>query len=201
MIDKTLFYIDYLKLLDVIKTYASTSLIDDLVSNLRPASSIDEIEARQDRLEAVLELIKWNGHVPLTEIPDVRDILTQLTIENLVLEVSDFIALHDFLVRCKEIVSFLKGAFEKRPYVDEVLERIDPLAAVNGRIRKTINMEGFLEDSASYDLSKIQVRSLPAEGAGEEASGKNDGVGRRAPRASGHVCGHQEWQVRYTTEA
>ena len=72
MIDKTLFYIDYLKLLDVIKAYASTSLIDDLVSNLRPASSIDEIEARQDRLEAVLELIKWNGHVPLTEIPDVR---------------------------------------------------------------------------------------------------------------------------------
>ncbi|MGD0236318.1 MAG: endonuclease MutS2 [Syntrophorhabdales bacterium] len=156
MIDKTLFYIDYLKLLDVIKTYAATSLIDDRVSNLRPASSIDEIKARQDRLEAVLELIKWNGHVPLTEIPDVRAILTQLTIENLVLEVSDFIALHDFLVRCKEIAGFLRGAFGKKPYVDEVLEHIEPLASVNARIRKAINMEGFLEDSASYDLSKIR---------------------------------------------
>ncbi len=156
MIDKTLFYIDYLKLLDVIKTYAATSLIDDRVSNLRPASSIDEIKARQDRLEAVLELIKWNGHVPLTEIPDVRAILTQLTIENLVLEVSDFIALHDFLVRCKEIAGFLRGAFGKRPYVDDVLERIEPLASVNGRIRKAINVEGFLEDSASYELSKIR---------------------------------------------
>ena len=81
MIDKTLFYIDYLKLLDVIKKYASTSLIDDLVSSLRPASSIDEIETRQDRLEAVLELIKWNGQAPLSEIPDVRDILSQLTKE------------------------------------------------------------------------------------------------------------------------
>jgi len=156
MIDKTLFYIDYLKLLDVIKTYAATSLIDDRLSNLRPASSIDEIKARQDRLEAVLELIKWNGHVPLTEIPDVRAILTQLTIENLVLEVSDFIALHDFLVRCKEIAGFLRGAFGKKPYVDEVLEHIEPLASVNARIRKAINMEGFLEDSASYDLSKIR---------------------------------------------
>ena len=75
MIDKTLFYIDYLKLLDVIKAYASTSFIDDLVSSLRPAASIDEIETRQDRLEAILELIKWNGHVPLTDIPDVRRIL------------------------------------------------------------------------------------------------------------------------------
>jgi DNA mismatch repair protein MutS2 len=156
MIDKTLFYIDYLKLLDVIKQYASTSLIDNLVSSLRPASSIDEIETRQDRLEAVLELIKWNGHAPLTEIPDVRDILSQLTIENLVLEISDFIALHDFLVRCKEIAGFLKRAFGKRPYVDGVLERIDPLVSVNGRLRKAINMEGFLEDSASYDLSKIR---------------------------------------------
>lgn len=159
MIDKTLFYIDYLKLLDVIKTYASTSLIDDLVSSLRPVSSqdkINEIEERQDRLEAVLELVKWNGLVPLTEVPDVQHILAQLTIENLVLEVSDFIALHDFLVRCKEIVGFLKGAFGKRLYVDKVLERIDPLNAVNGRIRKTINREGFLEDSASYELSKIR---------------------------------------------
>ena len=159
MIDKTLLYIDYLKLLDVIKTHASTSLINDLISWLRPVSSpdkIDEIEERQDRLEAVLELIKWNGLAPLTDVPDVRDTLVQLTVENLVLEVSDFIALHDFLVRCKEIVGFLKGAFGKRPYVDHVLERIDPLNAVNGRIRKTINMEGFLEDSASYELSKIR---------------------------------------------
>ena len=156
MIDKTLFYIDYLKLLDVVKKYASTSLIDDLVSNLRPASSIDEIETRQDRLEAVLELIKWNGHAPLTEIPDVREILAQLTIENLVLEISDFIALHHFLVRCKEIAGFLKSAFGRRPYVDGIADRIDPLLSVNGRIRKAINMEGFLEDSASYDLSKIR---------------------------------------------
>ncbi len=156
MIDKTLFYIDYLKLLDVIKKYASTSLIDDLVSSLRPASSIDEVETRQDRLEAVLELIKWNGHAPLTEIPDIRDILSQLPIENLVLGISDFIALHDFLVRCKEIAGFLKRAFGKRPYVDSLLERIDPLVSVNGRIRKAVNMEGFLEDSASYGLSKTR---------------------------------------------
>jgi DNA mismatch repair protein MutS2 len=156
MIDKTLLYIDYLKLLDVIKKYASTPLIDDLISSLRPASSLDEIVARQDRLEAVLELIKWNGHAPLTEIPDARNILAQLTIENLVLEISDFIVLHHFLVRCKEIAGFLKRAFGRRPYVDAILERIDPLVSVSGRIRKAINMEGFLEDSASYELSKIR---------------------------------------------
>ena len=159
MIDKTLSYIDYLKLLDVIKEYASTSLIDDRVSSLRPVSSredIGQIQARQDRLEALLELIKWNGLVPLTEIPDVRRILSQLAIENFVFELSDFITLHDFLTRCKEITGFLKGAFGLKPYTEELLERIDPLAAVRARIRKVVNTEGFVEDSASYALSKIR---------------------------------------------
>ncbi|HVN23907.1 MAG TPA: Smr/MutS family protein [Syntrophorhabdales bacterium] len=159
MIDKTLSYIDYLKLLDVIKEYASTSLIDDRVSSLRPVSSredIGQIQARQDRLEALLELIKWNGLVPLTEIPDVRRTLSQLAIENFVFELSDFIALHDFLTRCKEITGFLKGAFGLKQYTEELLERIDPLAAVRARIRKVVNTEGFVEDSASYALSKIR---------------------------------------------
>jgi DNA mismatch repair protein MutS2 len=156
MIDKTLLYIDYLKLLDVIKGHASTTFVHERITSLRPVYSPEEIGARQDRLEAVFELIKWNGPVPLTDVPDVRDIFRQLVIENSVLEIPDLIALAGFLARCREISAFLRSAFGKKPYADQLFERIDTLQGVNSRIRKAVNMDGFLEDSASYELSKIR---------------------------------------------
>jgi len=74
MIDKTLLYIDYLKLLDVIKKYTSTPFTDNLISGLRPLGSVGEIEKRQDELEALSDLVKWNGLAPLADVPDIRDI-------------------------------------------------------------------------------------------------------------------------------
>jgi DNA mismatch repair protein MutS2 len=156
MIDKTLLYIDYLKLLNVIKGHASTTFVHERITSLRPVYSLEEIGARQDRLEAVFELIKWNGPAPLTDIPDVRDIFRQLVIENSVLEIPDLIALAGFLARCREISAFLRSAFGKKPYADKLFERIDVLQGVSSRIRKAVNMDGFLEDTASYELSKIR---------------------------------------------
>jgi len=156
MVDKTLLYIDYLKLLDVVKEHASTPFIHDRIASIRPIASLEGIEARQERIQAVLELINWNGPVSLSDIPDVRGIFKRLTIENALLEVPDLIALAAFLARCRDISAFLAGAINKKPYADAVLERIDPLQGVNARIRKTVNMDGFLEDSASYELSKIR---------------------------------------------
>ena len=49
MTDKTLEYIDYLRLLEVLQTYSSTPFIKDRIADLRPASSLEEIAERQDR--------------------------------------------------------------------------------------------------------------------------------------------------------
>ena len=157
MIDKTLLYIDYLKLLDVIKKYTSTPFTDNLISGLRPLGSVGEIEKRQDELEALSDLVKWNGPAPLADVPDIRDMLRQLAIENSVLEIADFVMLSTFLTRCKEITNYLRAAFDRKPYIETLLERLNPLQQTSGQIRKTINMDGFIEDTASYELSKIRA--------------------------------------------
>ena len=45
---------------------------------------------------------------------------------------------------------------KKSPYIESVIEGIKALPEVSARIRKTVNEEGFIEDSASYELSKIR---------------------------------------------
>jgi DNA mismatch repair protein MutS2 len=157
MVDKTLSYLDYLKLVEIIFHFLSTPYIDDSTHQLKPLQNKTEIEERQDRIEAVLEVLKWDGKIPLSDIPDIRDILKRLSINNSVLETQDFISIAGFLRACDDVGSFLKKAHEKKPFIEEALNTIKQLPTLYKRISRSINPEGFIEDSASYELSRIRT--------------------------------------------
>ena len=156
MTDKTLLYLDYLKLLDILKSYSLTPFAKELIVSLRPLDSIQKIESRQDNTEAVIELVRWEGKLPLTDIPDIRDILKRISIKDSILEEKEFLAIAQFLRACDDLSSFLKKAFSKKHFIEMVLQQLKPLTPVYRRIAKTINIEGFIEDTASYELSKIR---------------------------------------------
>ena len=156
MIDKTLQYIDFLKLLEVVQTYSSTPFIAEQIAALRPSSDVAEIENRLDRLQDTIDILKWHGPIPLKDTPDVREKLKGLALEESTLEISDFLALGHFLASCKGVGSFLKKALKKGPYIESIIEGLKPVTEAASRIRKTVNEEGFIEDSASYELSKIR---------------------------------------------
>lgn len=156
MTDKTLLYLDYLKLLDILKSYSLTPFAKDSIASLRPFVSLQEIESRQDKIEAVIELVRWEGKLPLADIPDIRDILKRIFIKDAIIEEKEFLAIARFLKTCDDLAIFLKKAFSKKPFIEEILQRLKSLTPVYRRISKTINTEGFIEDTASYELSKIR---------------------------------------------
>ena len=156
MADKTLEYVDYLKLLEVVQRYSSTGFISEELRNLRPLSTLHEIEERQDRIDGALEIIKWYGPIPLGDIPDIRKQVAGLSLPEFTLEIPDFLAVAQFLSSCRGVAAFLKKAVKESPYIESVIEGIKALPDVSARIKKTINEEGFIEDSASYELSKIR---------------------------------------------
>jgi DNA mismatch repair protein MutS2 len=156
MVDKTLSYLDYTKLLDILKSYSSTHFADELIAGLVPSVDLNEIKARQDKLGAILEVVKWDGRIPLTDIPDVRQLIMRLSVRDALLEAEDFILISFFLKACGDVSAFLKRAHAREPYVEVAAEIIKPLHPVSSRIMKTINVEGFIEDTASYELSKIR---------------------------------------------
>lgn len=156
MTDKTLAYLDYLKLLDILKSYSLTSFTKESVSSLRPLVSLQDIESRQDKIDAVIELVRWEGRLPLSDIPDIREILKRISIQDAILEEKEFLAIAGFLRACDEVSVFLRRAFDKKPFIEEILLRLNPLTPVHRQITKTINIEGFIEDTASYELSKIR---------------------------------------------
>jgi DNA mismatch repair protein MutS2 len=156
MTDKTLSYLDYLKLLNILKGYSLTPFANESIVSLRPLVALQEIESRQDKIEAVIELVRWEGKLPLADIPDIRDILKRIFIKDAIIEEKEFLAIARFLKACDDMSIFLKKAFNKKPFIEEILHRFKSLTPVYRRISKTINTEGFIEDTASYELSKIR---------------------------------------------
>ncbi len=157
MVDKTLSYLDYLKLLDIYFHFSSTPFISDSIHSIKPLNSKTAIKERQDRIEAVLEVIKWDGKLPLSDIPDITDILKRISIENALLEATDLLLLATFLSACDGIILFLKKAYNRQPFINETLESMKQLPALYKKISRSINPEGYIEDSASYELSRIRT--------------------------------------------
>ncbi|HEX2966421.1 MAG TPA: hypothetical protein VHO84_11570 [Syntrophorhabdaceae bacterium] len=157
MIDKTLSYLDYTKLTEIIFHFSSTPFVDLSDFKPKPLSSKKEVLEQQDRIEAILEVIKWDGKLPLSDIPDVAESLKRLSVPNSVLELSDFIPIADFARACEGVILFLKKAFNKKPFVLEILDRFQRVEGLVKEITRIINPEGFIEDSASYELSKMRT--------------------------------------------
>ena len=156
MIDKTLSYLDYLKLRDVIFKFSETPFTSNELLSFHPFDNIEEIHARHDRIEAVMDVIKWDGRIPFGDVPDITPVVQRIGIRDSVLESSEFLTLTGFIRSCSDVASFLARAFKKGGYIDDVIEGLDKLPALNKRITRSINIEGYLEDSASYDLSRIR---------------------------------------------
>jgi len=137
MVDKTLEYVDYLKLLEIIQRHASTGFIREQILDLRPLSTLKEIEERQERIEGVLEIIKWHGPIPLGDIPDIRNTLSQLSLADFTLEIPDFLAIARFLTGCRVVAAFLKKALKKGPYIESMIEGIKTPTEVSARIKNS----------------------------------------------------------------
>ncbi|HQE80598.1 MAG TPA: Smr/MutS family protein [Syntrophorhabdaceae bacterium] len=157
MIDKTLSYIDYTKLIDFLHTFSTTPFVKETLSQIKPLNKTEEIAERQDKIEAVIEVMKWDGKIPLYNASDIRDILKRLSIKDALLEIRELLQLSDFLRSCQETLNFLKKTFNKKQFIEDILARIKPLPAVYQKITKTINIEGFIEDTATYELSRIRT--------------------------------------------
>jgi DNA mismatch repair protein MutS2 len=157
MVDKTLDYIGFSNLLVLVEQYALTAFVHDRISRLRPLDDLEEIEKRQANTQAIIDIVELHGSVPLRDIPDVAGIVSRLALNDLALSASDFLALGSLLSVCRDVAAFLKRIPDKSDYIDSIASNLSPLSQVVSQIRKTINEDGTIEDSASYELSKIRT--------------------------------------------
>lgn len=154
--DNTFQVLDFLSILEILKSYVSTPYGEEEIFKLRPVYEIENIKERQEILDEVFRVVEAYGKFPISGTPDIREILKKLSIEDSILDPKEFLLISDFLDVIYGLQLFLKRLSNKGRYLRSVLENIDPLLDLSKRIRKTINKEGFVEDGASFELSEIR---------------------------------------------
>ncbi|MCS7280319.1 MAG: Smr/MutS family protein [Desulfobacterota bacterium] len=156
MPDNTLHYLDYLKILHLLKSYAQTEYAPPTILELRPTYDIAIIKERHEVVGEVLEVISRYGKLPLFGIPDIREIVKRVSIGNTFLEAKEFLLLESFLQSVHDLAVFLRKLPKRGRYLTRVLEGLDPLPELKKRIAKIINKEGYVEDNASFELLEIR---------------------------------------------
>ncbi len=156
MIDRTLAYLDFTKLLDIINRYSSTPFSREIIASIRPTTDLDFIRTRQEKTEGVLDLVRFSGKAPLGDLSDIRDLLRRVAVRDTVLAPEDLLKIASFAGGVEGLRRFLQSVPPGNGYARDLIDRLDPLVALNRRIGKTINIDGFIEDTASYELSKIR---------------------------------------------
>ena len=156
MVDKTLAYLDFTRLLTILKQYSSVPFAEENLTAILPLVDRGAIAGRLDRIEALLEVIRWDGRVPFSAVPDIGPHAKKSVISGASLEPAELLGIADFLEACDGIRTFLGRVYSKHSFIDDVIARIARLSDLHARIRKTINPEGYIEDSASYELSRIR---------------------------------------------
>jgi len=156
MIEKSLEYLDFPKVLEILRSYCATSKGKDLISLLRPSSDVGEIRSRLERTRALCETIRIHGKIPLEDISAVRAILRRLCKENSVLEPKEFLGIISFVDVCRAVQEYLRKARRKGTGTAPPYE-LDPLSDIYATIRRVINPEGFIEDTASPELARLRI--------------------------------------------
>jgi DNA mismatch repair protein MutS2 len=153
--DKTLRDLEYAKLKEILKNFASSDLGRDLIDKLKPSDERESIELELRRVDQMRGAL-LETHLGLTGIANLRPVL-QRAHETTSLPGEDFLA----VLQTLEALRFLKEKLEdleKFKQLQELGERIGVFRELEEFLRRVIDDEGEIKENASPKLREFSVQ-------------------------------------------
>lgn len=172
MNEKTFRVLEYEKIVEKLMGKAESELGKQMVKNVKPSISIDEIEYLQRETKEALGLIIKNGNPPLFGIFDISYQLKRAEIGG-ILNPADLLKVSDSLRVSRSLKKYLKQLKEEEmtqyPIIQELIYSLRVLKHVEEEINNAIIGENEISDNASPMLKKIRRQII----------NKNDSVRNR----------------------
>lgn len=151
-------------LLNLISRSAACSLGQEFVFELKPLSSVKQIEARLGLVEEQTVLLNRNTPIPLGGLQDVRDLLHSAKLEGSALDREEW----PRLVRWFSVIERLKhfpATQEKDsiPALQAFLEPLGEYGEFSAEFRRTFDENGLVKDNATPALAALRSRIRGAE--------------------------------------
>ncbi len=158
MEEKTLRTLEYDKITERLKTYASSDAGRALCARLKPASNYRHIREWQRNTSDALRRINHKGSsVSFSGVRDIGDILKRLDIGG-TLSMAELIAVSSALIVTDRVQSYGKSGSEElcEDSLSELFELLTPLTNINREITRCIISDDEMADDASQGLLAVR---------------------------------------------
>ena len=159
MDDRSLKFLEFYHLLDILKEYSISPLGRKRCEALRPSKNLSLIQPRLTEVMELKSLLETEGDIPLAGVKDIEAILDKLEIDGSVLDVRELLDLHYQIVLCKGLRRFFqKLESVKAPHLQEKISKLSNQKTLEKEILQAITTKGEILDRASPALLDLRHR-------------------------------------------
>ena len=152
---KSLILLEFHKVLERLKTYASFDLSEKLATRLRPTSSLEKAQVYQEQTRQARFLLSLTDALHFRGAVDMRSFAEQAR-RQMTLEAPNLLAIRNSLVVSRDARRFLLEKSAEAPLLAEMAVSLSDGHGLIDLINKTINDRGEVLDSASPHLEQIR---------------------------------------------
>jgi DNA mismatch repair protein MutS2 len=165
MNERLLHTLEFDKIREQLLSYASSTLGEEKVKQLVPSSSFEEVQRWQDETDEGVTILRLKGHMPLDGIYNVRPYVKRAQIGGMLHSI-DLMEIGSTIQAARSVKNYIEGLIEEEhslPCLHEVVQAIHPLPAVEQRIKRTVDENGEILDSASALLRQLRQQIRQTE--------------------------------------
>ena len=155
MDQKTLFTLEYDKVLEKLANYAAFSASADLARNLRPSDQLTEARERQAITTEARFLLSMFADTTVGGSRDIRPLVNRAA-QHGMLDPADLLSIKYTLAAARDLSRSLAEQAEKLPLLAQLGSQLPPPPGIIEAITRTISDRGEVQDNASPRLSSLR---------------------------------------------
>lgn len=158
MNEKTLKVLEYLKIIDILSEYASSSLGKERILALRPMTDVIKMKKALQETSETIKIILQKGRIPLGGLSDIRPFLKKAKIRA-ILSPGELLQIAQVLKSSEEVKNYIREERDQEspyPMVSDIIGQMIELPGLTKDIFQAVISEEELSDSASAELYRIR---------------------------------------------
>lgn len=148
--------LEYDKFLKKLSEYTLNEKTKEEILNLRPFRDIKKVQKLRDETYEFINIVNREGYFPLSEYPNLEEVLKLLSIEESILSSIDILKIGNLLSISREIKSFLSPYIKETKYIQFPYRKLFSSRDLERIIDDSIDKSGMIKDTASRDLANIR---------------------------------------------
>lgn len=150
--------LEFRQVLESVAGRALSELGRDRVLELNPGKRVGLVQAELQRVEEVARFLDRHRDWPLPVIPNAKEAVDRLALDGSVVEPKELFTLGQLLTSGRELKAGLAKAAEELPGLQLLREGLYQDGDTEKAIRRIVDKDGTILDSASRELGRIRSR-------------------------------------------